>query len=133
MAHKENYRAYRSNKSTKGQRPSTIECKEVEEVVDDEQQKRERRPTRRVHRMRLGEDPGILSSATSTTSYGGIVNELFDGNVISTQPTTSNGNPIASGEKQKGFDDKPLIFGEFEPLLSSLLYLSSAIPYQLER
>ncbi|EYB98180.1 hypothetical protein Y032_0133g1752 [Ancylostoma ceylanicum] len=61
--------------------------------------------------MRLGEDPGILSTGASTTSYGGIVNEMFEpSTVISTQPTTSNGNPMPNGEKQKGFDDKPLIF-----------------------
>ncbi|WKX96227.1 hypothetical protein Q1695_012573 [Nippostrongylus brasiliensis] len=62
--------------------------------------------------MRSDDGPGILS-ATSTTSYGGVVNELFDPTaVISTQPTTSNGTTAVGVQKPNGFDDKPLIFAD---------------------
>lgn len=46
----------------------------------------------------------------SLPSYGGIVNELFEGGVVTNQPTTSNGIPM-NGVLPKKFDVDPLIIG----------------------
>ncbi|KJH43520.1 hypothetical protein DICVIV_10457 [Dictyocaulus viviparus] len=61
--------------------------------------------------MHSNDEPGILPTS-SAISYGGIVNDMFDPTaVISTQPTTSQGNPLPAAEKLKNSDGKPLIFG----------------------
>ena len=56
-------------------------------------------------------EPRILS-AGSTTTYGGIVNEMFDPTVVTSQPTTSNGSAL-NGQLPKKFDVDPLIIGMF--------------------
>uniref|UniRef100_A0A1I7XTS9 AA_permease domain-containing protein n=1 Tax=Heterorhabditis bacteriophora TaxID=37862 RepID=A0A1I7XTS9_HETBA len=56
------------------------------------------------------EEPGTLFTGISTTSYGGIVNQMFDsGGTPPTQPSTANGGQ--SREQLPKFDDHPLILG----------------------